>query len=123
MWVLYTNASACCVYVICMWFQCCMYVYCPLYPAGDYDICLDNSFSTFSDKTVYLSIYTYGLDDDDFDEFFDEEEAQEELEEEMEVSVEIMKVSKQVRVGIMKISKWKLKWDQCDAKLYIPLPW
>lgn len=71
-------------------------------PAGEYDICLDNSFSTFTDKTVYLSIYTYGVDDDDeFDDFFDKEEAEEELEEEIEA-----------RVDIMKVSKWKLEWDQ-----------
>ena len=83
-----------------------MYVVCIAHcPAGEYDICLDNSFSTFTDKTVYLSIFSYGGDkDDEFDELFDEEEALEELEEEVEARVEIMKVS-----------KWKLEWDYSAA--------
>ena len=64
-----------------------------LHPAGEYDICLDNSFSTFSDKTVYLAIYIYRRGEDEFQDLFEEEqEFLEELEEEVEVRVGIMKV-------------------------------
>ena len=70
----------------------CICIVLVLYPTGEYDICLDNSFSTFSEKTVYLAIYIYRKGEDEFGDLFDEEDLREQLEEEAEVRVEIMKV-------------------------------
>ena len=56
---------------------------------GEYQLCFDNSFSTFSEKVVYFELYSE-TEDMLFEEYFGKDKKWKE--EEMELSMDLMRV-------------------------------